>query len=300
MKLKQFLVLAFCLLSGLSLTAQDFPKSNIYLFDIRQEDGGKISFANPRYLTNFNPDGYNNDPSFFSNTELYISVKEPSAAQTDLYKLDLENGTKQQVTATAESEFAPSRMPEYYTFSAVRIEKDGRDDVLRLWQFPIDQLTNGKLVFKYITGIKEYMWLNSREIVAYKESEDPTTLSIINTNNDEITTIATNTGPCFVRMPNGNLAYVQKSRYDDWKIMEKNLFRRRDAARTIIETLPNAEHFAILPDGSFLMGKGSKLYRYNKFVDDNWKEVADLRFYEISNISRIVVSPDFKIVIVAD
>jgi len=298
--LKQILVLTICLASGLQLAGQEYPNSNLYLFDIKQEDGGKVAFTNPRYLTAFNPDGYNNDPAFFSNNELYISVKKPSAAQADIYKLDLENETKLQVTATAEPEFAPKRMPEYYTFSTVRAEKDGQNEVLRLWQFPVDQLTNGKLVFKYITGIRDYMWLNSREIVAYKEAEDPSTLSIINTNNDEITTIATNTGACFARMPNGNLAYVQKNRYEDWKIMEKNLFRRREPARTIIETLPNAEHFAILPDGSFLMGKGSKIYRYNKFVDDNWKEIADMRFYEIRNISKLVVSQDFKIVVVAD
>ena len=297
--LKQSFFFMLVLLTSLSLQAQ-MPKSNIYLFDIKQEDGGGISFVNPRYLTDFNSEGYNNTPSFFTNNELYISVKFPTSPQADIYKLDLENQTKQQVTSTVETETTPIRMPEYYTFSAVRVERDGRDSVLRLWQFPVDQLTNGKLVFKYITGIKEYMWLNSQEIIAYKEDENPTTLSIINTNNDAVETIATNTGACFTRMPNGNLAYVQKSRYEDWKIMEKNLYRRREAARTIIETLPNAEHFAILPDGTFLMGKGSKLYRYNKFTDDNWKEVADLRFYEIRNISRIVVSPDFKIAIVAD
>lgn len=288
----------FCFIISVAAFAQ-LPKSNIYLFDIKQDDGGKMSFTNPRYLTHFNADGYNNTPSFFTNNELYISVKFPTAAQSDIYKLDLENETKQQVTATAESEFAPVRMPEYYTFSAVRVERNGRDSSLRLWQFPVDQLTNGKLVFKYIEGIKEYMWLNSREIIIYKE-EDPTTLSIVNTNNDEIETIATGVGSCFARMPNGNLAYVQKSRYEDWKIMEKNLYRRREAARTIIETLPNAEYFTVLPDGTFLMGKGSKLYRYNKFTDDNWKEVADLRFYEIRNISKLVVSPDFKIAVVAD
>ncbi len=48
------------------------------------------------------------------------------------------------------------------------------------------------------------------------------------------------------------------------------------------------------------MGKGSKIYKYNKFVDDNWKEAVDLRFYEIRNIYGLVVSPDFKLAVVAD
>jgi hypothetical protein len=298
--LKQFPIILFLLSVAFCLQAQpQYPKSNLYLFKVNQEDDGSISFGEPRYLTAFNAEGYNNDPFFFSNTELYLSVKEPGAAQSDLYKLDLEHQTKQQVTETPEPEFVPARMPEYYTFSAIRTEKDGQEEVYRLWQFPIDQLTNGKPVFKYISGIKDYLWLNSREIAIYKE-EDPTTLSIVNTANDDIQTLATSVGPCMLRLPNGNLAYVQKSRYDDWKIMEKNLYRRREPARTLIETLPNADHFAVLPNGALLMGKGSKLYQFNKFTDDNWTEVADLRFYEIRNISKVIVSPDFQVVVVAD
>ena len=291
----------FCLVAlsfSLGALAQ-LPRTNIYLFDVKQGDDGKLAFQSPRFLTDFNRNGYNGDPSFFSNTELYISVKRPGDTQTDLFRLDLAKKAKQRVTETPEDEFAPERMPEYYTFSAIRVERQGRDSVYRLWQFPVNQLVDGKPVFKYLTGIKSYFWLNSQEIVVYKE-EEPSTLSIVNTTNDEITTIATNVGHVFNRLPNGNLAFIQKSRYEDWKIMEKNLYRRKEAPRTLIETLPGAEHFAILPDGTLLMGKGSKLYKYNKFIDDTWKEAADLRFYEIRNIYDLEVSPDFKLAIVAD
>ncbi len=207
---KKILFCLFALSLGFSATAQ-LPKTNIYLFEVKQNDEGKLGFGNPQLLTNFNRNGYNGDPSFFSNTEIYITAKEPTAIQADLYKLDIVNKTKQRVTETPQSEFAPDRMPEFYNFSAIRVEKEGLDSVYRLWQFPVDQLTNGKPVFKYISGIREYYWINSQEIVIYKE-EEPTTLSIVNTNNDNLTTIATGVGNCFTRLPNGNLAYVQKSR----------------------------------------------------------------------------------------
>ena len=289
------LLLALAVCFGAPAYAQ---KSNIYLFEIAQE-GGNIKLSKPRYLTGFNAQGYNSDPSFFSPNELYITVRQPQATQTDIYKLDLQTRSKTQVTATTESEYTPARMPEYYNFSALRQEREGRDSVLRLWQFPVDQLTNGKPIFKYLTGIKNYLWLNSQEIIVYKEG-DPSTLSFVNTNNDQITTIATGIGRYFTRLPNGNLAYVQKSRYDDWKIMEKNLYRRQELPRTIIETLPSSDCFTVLPDGTYLMAKGSKLYKYSRVTDSNWKEVADLRFYEIRNISQLQISPDFKLAIVAD
>ncbi|MCB0570480.1 MAG: hypothetical protein KDC66_11975 [Phaeodactylibacter sp.] len=283
---------ALIILLALSLhTLASGQRSNIYLFDIRQDDGGKISLADPRFLTAFNAQGVNTDPSFFSPNELYIVSQLANAIQTDIYKLDLIKFTKTQVTSTPESETAPARMPDMYNFSAIRREKDGRDSLLRLWQFPVDQLTNGKPLFKYLSGVEEYYWLNSRDIVIYKGG-DPTTLSIMDTNNDKLETIATNVGHTFARMPNGNLAFVQKSRYDDWKLMEKNLYRPKEVPRTIIETLPGAEHFAVLPDGTFLMAKGSKIYKYNKFSDDNWKEAVDLRFYEIRNITKLVVGPE--------
>ena len=293
-------ILLFFLSLSFSLGAMaQLPPSNIYLFKVDQGDDGKLSFKNPRFLTDFNRNGYNGDPSFFSNTELYISVKRPGDAQTDLFRLDLEKEAKQRVTETAENEFAPARMPEYYSFSAIRVERKGRDSIYRLWQFPINQLVDGKPVFKYLTGVKAYFWLNSQEIVVYKDG-NPSTISIVNTTNDKVTRLAADVGDCFTRLPNGNLAFVQKSRIDDWQIMEKNLYRRQESARPLIETLPNADNFAILPDGTMLMAKGSKLYKYNKFLDDTWKEAADLRFYEIRNIYELVVSPDFKLAIVAD
>ena len=38
------------------------PKSNIYLFKVEQKDDGTLSFLQPRFLTAFNPNGYNNTP----------------------------------------------------------------------------------------------------------------------------------------------------------------------------------------------------------------------------------------------
>src|SRR5690606_9853788 len=103
---------------------------------------------NPQFLTNFNANGYNNHPVFFSDNELYISAQSPLDAQPDLYLLDIDRKTKTRVTSTPSGEFSPARMPDFYNFSAIRQEIAGRDTVLRLWQFPIDRLTNGKPVFK--------------------------------------------------------------------------------------------------------------------------------------------------------
>ena len=68
-------------------------------------------------------------------------------------------------------------------------------------------------------------------------------------------------GTALPACPTATLALCRKSRYDDWKVMEKTL-PENEAPRTFIETLPNAEHFAVLPDGTPLMGKAARLYKY--------------------------------------
>lgn len=282
------------------LQAQQLPHSNVYLFDLVQSDSS-MQLRNPQYLTNFNASGYNNHPVFFSDNELYLSVQAPGDPQPDLYLLDLGRKTKTRITSTPAGEFSPARMPDYYNFSAIRQEIAGRDTVLRLWQFPIDRLTNGKPVFKYLNGIGYYLWLSSYEVAVFMVDQ-PNYLGIADTRSDQVRPLATNVGRCFRRMRNGHIAYVQKSPNGEWLLMRRNP-NTQDQPQKIIETLPNSEDFALLEDGTFLMGKGSKLYQYNPNLHEGWQEVADLRFYEVKNISRLAITgygPSQRIAIVAD
>lgn len=281
------------------VAAQNLPQSNIFLFDLQRVTDTSYAFTKPRFLTFFNPTGYNNQPTFISSTELYITCQTPFDRQPDLFALDLEKRTKTRVTATPDGEFSPARTPSYYEFSAVRQETRGRDTVLRLWQFPLDRLSNGKPVFKYLTGIGYYHWLSGYQVAVFIV-DNPNYLAIADTRTDQVTPFANDPGRCFMKMPNGNLAFVQKNPGGNWVLMEKNLFRPEASPTRIIETLPGAEDFVVLTDGTFLMGKGSKVFKFNRFTDQYWIEVADLRFYQIRNITRMALSPDNKIAVVAE
>jgi hypothetical protein len=287
------------LLLGTTLLAQ-LPKSNIYLFQVQKQNDTVYTFSEPRYLTGFNPDGYNNQPAFFSADEIYISSQLPAQQQPEIYLLNLKERTKLRVTETVEGEFSPRRMPDYYNFSAIRQEYLNRDTVIRLWQFPLDRLTNGRPVFKYLSGIGYYEWINSKEVAVFVVDQ-PNYLALANVDTDDLIPVATDVGRCMQKLPNGNLAFVQKTAYGSWKIKEFSLYSRgRIAPQDVIPTLPGTEDFTVLPDGSFLMGKGSKLYKFNRFQDEDWVEIADLRYYNINNITRLAVGPDMKLAIVAD
>ncbi|MEL6972563.1 MAG: hypothetical protein AAFZ63_16100 [Bacteroidota bacterium] len=276
------------------------PQSNIYLFNMRQVSDSLFEFSEPQYLTAFNSNGYNNQPSFFTNDELYISAQLPSMQQPELYLLNLQDKTKLRVTETQEGEFSPVRMPDFYNFSAIRQEYLNRDTVIRLWQFPLDRLTNGKPVFKYLQGIGYYCWINSKEVAVFV-IDDPSYLALANVDTDDLIPLATDVGRCIRKLPNGNLSFVQRNEAGLWQIMELSLYRRGSyQAQPIITALPGTEDFAVLPDGTYIMGRGSKLYKFNRFRDEDWIEIADMRYYNITNISRLAVSADMKIAIVAD
>ena len=297
MRQRVLLILSFCFVCCFSFA--QLPKSNIYMFDMALVTDTTYEFTNPRYLTYFNQYGYNNHPSFFSDSILYISSQLPSEVQPDLYELNLKDRTKIRVTSTGEGEFSPRVMPDEYNFSAVRQEFNGRDTLIRLWQFPVDRLSNGKPVFKYTNNIGYYEWIDGYRVALFIV-DDPNTLMIGDIRSDDMLEVATDVGRCFRVMPNGKLAYVQKDNFESWKIMEKNLYRNREQPTVLVETLQGAEDFAVLPDGTLLMAKGSKLYRFNRYKDEGWREIADFRYYEIRNISRIAVSEDYKIALVAN
>jgi hypothetical protein len=283
--------------------AQVLQKSNVYLFELKPVGDTALQFSKPRYLTDFNATGYNNHPAFFGANELYMSVQTPRERQPDLYMFDLEKKTKTRVTQTAEGEFSPMMMPDGFNFSAVRQEFTGKDTLLRVWQFPLDRLNNGKPVFKYQNDIGYYLWLNSQYIATFLTSNPPV-LAIGNVSNDQFIPVDTAVGRCFRLLPNGNLAYVKKGRFENWKLMERKVtgVNWDDVpAKEIAETIPGAEDFAVLPDGSFLMAKGSRVYHLNPRGKNNrWREVANLQLYDINNITRLAVSADRKLALVAD
>ena len=278
------------------LSAQIYT-SHVYLFQLKTEDG-VLRLTSPKMLTAFNPVGYNNQPFWVSNEELYLTVRTLNdTSQTDIYALNLTKGTKMRVTATKESEFSPMLTPNPYFFSAVRVESDA-DRTQRLWQFPIDRLEKGKPVFPTIRNIGYYHWINQRNVLLHVVGT-PTLLIIANTSDGSYKKITSDVGRCFQRMKNGNVAFIKKESPSKWSLCELNLLDPNFGYKTITGSLTGSEDFVILDDGSFLMGNANKIYRFDPAKSDlGWVEIADLWSYKIKSITRMAVSGDGKLAVV--
>jgi hypothetical protein len=227
-----------------------------------------------------------------------MSVQLPEMEQPDIFSFDLSAKTQTRMTRTRSGEYSPKGMGDGRKFSAIRQEYVGQDTVLRLWEFPTNLGDNGRPVFKYINGIGYYEWLNSVQLALFLVGT-PNTLALASADSDTPRTLANNVGRCFRRLPNGNLAFVSKET-PSWTIVEQNLYRLNENPRVITSCIQGAEDFAVLRDGSYLMAGGSKIYRFDPIRNPRWKEVVDLRFYGIRNITRIEASGFGKIAIVGD
>jgi len=285
------------LLSGLllnGLNAQLSP-SNVYVFNWKLSSEGKFELSQPRYLTAFNAKGYNNQPFFINSNELYMAVQPAGQGQPDLYAFTLDRRVKTRITRTDEGEYSPRMMPDGRHFSAVRQEAVGRDTFLRLWQFPLDRLTDGQPVFKNLMGMGYYCWLDSRHVALFKLGS-PNELVIAQLGSEREQKIAENIGRCLQLMPDGSLAFVQQELAGN-VVMTYHPRQAGAMPKFLVECLEGSEDFAVLPDGSLLCGQGGKLFRFDPAVHTNWQEVADLRPYQIRNLSRLAVTAD-KIAVV--
>ncbi len=293
------IIVLLLLIMASTLTAQKLPVSNIYLFNMKQASDTAFLFSKPKFLTQFNKNGYNNQPFFVNDDELYITVQmADDTTQTDIYSLNIKRNILTQVTSTVDSEYSPKLKPmddedEDPVLTCVRVEADG-EDTQRLWQFPLDRSDNGEPVFESIVDIGYYAWLKPSEVALFITGS-PHRLILAETKNGSTSNITSDIGRCLARMPAGALAYVHKGE-DSWLLKRLNPFNRY--SNLVTPTLSEAEDYAVLTDGTFLMAKGSKVFKFNKRKDVDWVEIADFKYYGLDNISRLAIREGKYLVVV--
>ncbi len=301
MKLYPKMTIVFFLLAlKVTPSVAQLPITHVYCFNM-ERDGAGINVKNAKFLTVFNPRGYNNQPQWVNNNELYISVQTPyDTNQTDILSLSLLYNTVTRVTATAESEYSPTVTPDPRSFSCVRVDVPSRGGAQRLWSYPYDRSNGGRDLLSLHQGIGYHCWLTNEKVALFIVNGKENYLKIANTKDQSSIQLTSGIGRSLSRMSDGKLAFVQKATAQTWYI--KSLDPITYSSNILIETLPGSEDFDLMPDGTFIMGYGAKLYGYNPSdVEKRWKELVDLSKYGLTNIKRIAISRELdKIAIVND
>jgi len=280
-----------------SLAAQGPGKSNILLFSLTKTADSTWRPEAPRFLTAFNKGGYNNQPSFFGNNELWLTAQFPrDTTQTDLIALDLLSKTQTRVTATpATAEYSPTLMPGGKRFSAVRVEEDGNQ---RLWSFPIDRSDTGRPEFPKLYNVGYHCWLRDTLVAFFIVGEDgqPHTLQVLGTKSQKPQRIGSNIGRCMIKRPDGKLLFVQKATEQTWYL--KTWDPKTNLQEIVLKMPVGSEDFALLSDGTLLSGIGPKLFQFKAPRNADWKEIADLSKFGVQKITRLAASADGKLAVV--
>ena len=276
--MKNLLLLIF-LLASCHLIAQ-VPTTNIYLFDYLPDDNGKVVLNKPRILSASNLDGYNNQPRWFNDEELYTTRQRAGNDQTDLVIYNIQNETETLFTKTRQSEYSATPTPDGKHLSCIRVEDDG---VQVLWQYPLDRSHGGKRILNHIQDIGYHFWVNDSEVVLFIVGS-PLKFVLANTSNTDTYEISTKIGRCFGQLDNGQILFVYKYTEDIWHLKSFDPSTKR--SKFIAETPKGSQDFAIIEGGSIIMGQGSKLLRSDAPYT-SWVEIGDVRSYDINNISRL-------------
>jgi hypothetical protein len=273
------------------LNGQGLPSTSISLFKF--EPASTEVLSEPKYLTGFNPTGYNNQPTFFGPDILYITSDWEANGQTDLLKLNLKSESILKVTDTPDSEYSPTRTPDNQGISCISVPPDQTENPIQwLWKYPLDRTNSGNAVSYDFENVGYHHWINSSQVAIFLVG-DPHQLIIYNTSNGEVTNVDENIGRCFRMNDQGRLVYVHKAAHNIWYLKTYDV---TTGTKNIIgETKTGSEDFEILDDGKMIMGQGSKLFILGDI--GGWTELVDLNKYNVKKISRLAIQNN-KIAIV--
>ncbi len=285
-------------LVGWTASGQQLPHTDIMLFSMTSGADSIWRPVSPRFLTAFNLRGYNNQPYFFSNSDLYLTVQLPNdTTQTDIYNLNLASQSISRITQTTNSEYSPTLMFGGQRFSAVVVEEDGTQHLV---SYPFDRSDNGRLEFPNLTGVGYHCWLSDTLAAVFLVGQNdlPHVLYTVGTRSQKLQRIVANPGRSLMPLAGGKLAYVQKATEQTWYL--KIYDPQKQSSELLIKMPVGTEDFAILPNGAYICGSGAKLWQFRPGRQSSWQEAGDLSVYGVKNISRLAVSRDGKVAVVVN
>ncbi len=263
--------------------------TEVFLFDLDKKHEIIISTQ-----TNIsNNTGYNNQPSFFNdNTLIFSSTRND---QTDIAVYNIANATIDWLTNTIKgSEYSPTPMLDEMAISSIRLDKDGTQLLYRY-----DYKTGKSKVLIEDLKVGYHCWYNKDIIVASVVEEDGLNLVVSNLKNDKNHEVQKKVGRSLHKIPNSKLISFISKGQKIWEI--KSLDPKSGTTAKIGTTLFESEDMCWLPDGTILMGKENKIYKFNPNTDVKWGILCTFNSKEIKNITRLATnSLGTKIAIVAD
>ncbi len=260
--------------------------TEVFLFDLHQKN--EIALSNKRNISN--NEGYDNQPSFFNdNIILFSSTRND---QTDIAAYSIREAKTQWITNTPNGgEYSPTKIPNQEEVSAIRLDKDGKQLLYRY-----DYKTGTSKVLLEGLKVGYHTWYTKNIIVSSVIVDSTLSLIVSNLKDVSNRTFQKDIGRSLHNIPGSKLvSYISKEN-EKWEI--KSIDPISGATKIIINTLPEAEDMCWLPNGTILMGKGNKIFKFNPKTDSEWRIFHSFEDEEIANISRIATNASGKMLVI--
>lgn len=240
--------------------------------------------------------GYDNQPQFTNDGKAVLFASNRDGAQTDIYRYDIAKKSLTQLTASAESEYAPAPVPDGAAFSVVRVEPRG---VQRLWRIEPDG-AGEQVLFDRIRPVSSSLWLDATHVALYvlDTRGGPATLRLGDTETGAVDVVATNVGRCLAARPRSTeLAFVARSA-DPRRPATVKIFNWRTRLVTeLAPVVPGGEDVAWVSETEMVTVAGTAFYHWRIGEDlTAWTRYGDARALAFTAVSRIVASPDGRTV----
>ncbi len=277
-----------------SVAKAQMPETVIYLFDITKEKKG-ISLQNPRIISK--QTGYNNQPSFTPEIDNILYVSSVSEKNTEIYKYNIKKKKSKRLTHTPEPEYSPQITLEENAISCVRVEKDS---ITQHFYYYNLKGKKPQLQLPKLNRVGYYTWINANEIAVFTVPE-PFGFYKYNLTTQFGDSIGYGIGRT-MRFERGKLMYVDKRDSSNWyiRVVDKENMKPKTKTKPVENTilsecLEGEEDYAVLLDGSLLMGHNGFLYKKDiphRNPKNKWYVVEDLKKFGIDTFYRITVSKD--------
>lgn len=271
------------LLVFLALVAQGQTGSEIILFDLKVKKKS-VSLSNAQNITNHV--GYDNQPGFHSDDPVVYYSSFNNQGRADIKSYNYETQLTTQITETEEREYSPTLTPDKSGISCIIQRDNGAQD---LGKYTLDG-SNPYVIIDSLT-VGYHVWADNSHLALFilGSNGSPNTLHYLRLPTQQDTVIAENIGRSLHRIPNQRaISFVHKVSEGNWQIKKLNLENMQ--VSFIINTLPNNEDIAWLPDGRLISSDGTKLFVINPRKEKTWRQVLVADSGLLKSITRLAVS----------
>lgn len=276
----------FLFISSISLAQTN---TEIHIFDIK-EVNEKWLVNNGKNISN-NP-GYDSQPHFYDNNTILFSSNRNG--EVDIAKYDIISGSKSFISNTPNGgEYSPQRIPNSKHFSAVRLDKNGKQ---RFYKYDISTGKNSELIKDLVIAYP--IWFDKNTIISSVIVKDTLALFISDLKKKTNFAVVKQVGRSLHKIPNSNLVSFMKKNKGKWEVW--SLHPKTRETKKIV-TSESSQDVCWLPDGTLLIPYQNAIYKFNPKKDKRASLFYQFKNENINNISRITVNKDgTKLAIVAE